>query len=211
VTSAGPGGSPPSAADELLLSAVAADGEAYRHLFEGRPEEARASLQEAARRYRASWEAAPPRSFGRLVAGLKSAIIAGDPAEAAAYVRGQLADAALGGDFAQPDSCDSPTSCYALAVAALAEGDDELAGRAVEGMREGDAAFGRTADAIAALAGRDREGYRVAVEAIVRDFEGRDRHLTGVPIADTAMMLQALAEPREMAVALSSPLLPASG
>ena len=73
------------------------------------------------------------------MAALKSAVLAGEAAEVAAWARDRLADAALGGEYGQPDSCDSPTSCYALAVAALVEGDNALAGRAAEGMREGDA------------------------------------------------------------------------
>ena len=111
---------------DLLTEGVAADGAAFRALFAGRPDEAREWLRAAAALYRRSWEQAPPRSFGRLVAHLKSAVLAGDGADAAAYVRD-----ALGG------ACDSPTSCYALALAALAAGDDAAAAEAAEGMRRG--------------------------------------------------------------------------
>ncbi|MDX6556816.1 MAG: hypothetical protein QOD86_3011 [Miltoncostaeaceae bacterium] len=204
----GAGGTPP-AEDEVLRGAIAADGEAFRALLDGRRDEARERLLAAAAGYRDSYASATPRSFGRLVATLKSSILAGDGAAAAAWARGRIADAALGGEYGQPDSCDSPTSCYALAVAALVEGDNALAGRAAEGMREGDGAFRRTADAIAALARGDAEAYRTAVTAIVRDFEGREAHLTGVPIADTALMLEALAAPRDMAAEVDSPLMPA--
>ncbi len=208
MTTRATGGVPP-AEDEVLRGAIAADGAAFRALLEGRGDEARERLLEAAGRYRASYDTAPPRSFGRLVAALKSSILAGAAAEPAAWVRDRLADAALGGEYGQPDSCDSPTSCYALAIAALVEGDNALAGRAAEGMREGDTAFGRAADAIEALARGDAEGYRAAVTAIVRDFEGRDAHLTGVPIADTALMLEALAEQRGIAARPESRLMPA--
>jgi hypothetical protein len=184
---------------DLLTEGVAADGAAFRALFAGRPDEARESLREAAALYRRSWELAPPRSFGRLVAYLKSAVLAGDGAGAAAYTRD-----ALGG------ACDSPTSCYALALAALAAGDDVAAADAAEGMREGDAAFGRAAEALAALAAGDGERYGRAVTAIVRDFEGRDAHLTGVPVADTAMLMEALARPRGIAGDPASPLIPAA-
>ena len=44
--------------------------------------------------------------------------------------------------------------------------------------------------------------------AIVADFEGRDEHLTGVAIADTALMFVRLAEARGMAFRPSSRLLP---
>jgi len=140
--------------------------------------------------HESGWPYSPPSAA--------SAIRSRTQAAAAAWVRDRIADAALGGEYGQNGACDSPTSCYALAVAALVEGDNALAGRAAEGMREGDLPFQRTADAIAALARGDAEGYRTAVTAIVRDFEGREAHLTGVPIADTALMLERLAEPRGM-------------
>jgi hypothetical protein len=184
---------------DLLAEAIGIDGEAFRALMDGRADDARARLAEAAARYRDSWEVAPPRSYGRLVAHLKSAVMAGDGPAAAAYAR-----AALGG------ACDSPTSCYALAVAALVEGDMETAAAAAEGMREGGGAFERTAEAIAAIAAGDADRYRAAVLAIVADFEGREQHLTGVAIADTALLMEALAEPRGLAVRPASPLMPSA-
>jgi hypothetical protein len=45
--------------------------------------------------------------------------------------------------------------------------------------------------------------------AIVADFSARETHLTGVPIADTAAMLEAIARKRGTAADLSGPLLPA--
>jgi len=182
---------------DLLLEAIAADGDGFRRLIAGDAAGARACLAEAAGRYRLSWEAAPPRSYGRLVGMLKSAVIAGEGPGAAAYARSQL-----------EEECDSPTSCYALAIAALAEGHDALAARAAEGMRAGDGAFQRTADAITALVARDAAGYSAALEAIIDDFAARDAHLTGVPIADTAVMLETLAVPRGLAVRPASPLVP---
>jgi hypothetical protein len=185
---------------DLLDAGVAADGRAFRAMLGGRADEARAALREAAALYRASWEVAPPRSYGRLVAHLKSAVLAGDGAEAAAWVVGELDGA-----------CDSPTSCYALAVAALVRGDDPLAGPAAAGMAEGGDPFARAAAALAALAAGDAPAYREAVSAIVRDFEGRDAHLTGVPVADTAMLMEALAAPRGLAAAPDSEMMPPPG
>ena len=186
---------------DLLDAGIATDGRAFAALLAGRADEGRAALTEAAALYRASWEVAPPRSYGRLVAHLKSAVLAGEGAGAAAdWVDGELDGA-----------CHSPTSCYALAVAALVRGDDATAARAAAAMAEGGGAFERAAAALAALAGADAPGYRVAVAAIVADFEGRDAHLTGVPIADTAMLMEALAAPRGMTAAPDSPLVPAPG
>ena len=77
-------------------------------------------------------------------------------------------------------------------------------------MGAGGEAFARTAAAIAALAARDEAAYAAALEAIVRDFEQRSEHLTGVAIADTAVMLEALAGRRGMSAAIDSPVLPVS-
>jgi hypothetical protein len=182
---------------ELLDEAIAADGRAFRALIEGRADDARAGLAEAAALYRRSWEAAPPRSYGRLAGHLTSAVLAGQGVDAAAYVRD-----ALGHDG------DSPTSCYALALAALILGDEAAAGPAAEAMRAGGGAFDRAGDALAALAAGDAERYRAALTAIVEDFAGREAHLTGVPVADTALVLEALAARRGMAVRPRSPLMP---
>jgi uncharacterized protein len=176
-----------------MREAIAADGEAYRLLLAGEP--AREELRRAAELYRASWQVAPPRSYGRLVGYAKASILAGD--DPAPYVREQL-----GGEAG------SPPAAWGLALAALAAGDDAQAGRAAERMREGADAFGRTADAVAALAAGEREPYVTAVTAIVADFEARDAHLTGVPIADTALVLERLAERRRIAAHPPSPLLP---
>ena len=179
-----------------MEAAIRADGEGLRALLDGDEAHGRERLAEAVARYRASWELAPPRSYGRLVGMLKAAVISGDAADAAAYVRSQIAEA------------DSPPSSYALAMAALVDGDDAGAAALAEGMRAGSPAFGRAADAIAALTARDADAYAAAVRAIVDDFEHREEHLTGVPVADTALMLERLAEPRGLAAHPSSALLP---
>jgi uncharacterized protein YbjT (DUF2867 family) len=75
-------------------------------------------------------------------------------------------------------------------------------------MREGSPPFARAAEAIDALAAGDAERYAGAVRAVVADFEGRGEHLTGVPIADTALMLERLAAARGLAAGVTSPLLP---
>jgi uncharacterized protein len=179
--------------EDAMWEAIAADGDAQRALLAGN--EARAALRRAAERYRASWEAAPPRAFGRLVGYAKASVLAGD--EPAPYVREQLGD-----------EVDSPPAAWALALASLSAGDDAGAARAAEVMRAGSDAFGRAADAVAALAARDRDAYGAAVDAIVDDFERREEHLTGVPIADTALVLERLAERRLLAVHPCSSVMP---
>lgn len=180
----------------LMLEGVRADAAGYRALFAGNAGEARGHLMTAVELYRSSWRAAPPRSYGRLVAALTSALTAGAPEEVARQVRREIPEG------------DSPTSCYALALAALALGDDAAVGPLAAGMRAGDAPFRRAADALEAIATGDAEAYRRAVTAVVDDFAGRTAHLTGVAIADTAVALERLAAPRGMAAHPRSPVMP---
>jgi hypothetical protein len=183
---------------ELLEQAIAVEARAHRALLDGDEDAALLALRGASALYRASWEAAPPGSYGRLIGMLKAAVIAGDAVAEATYARASL-----------PDDATSPPARYAAAIAALVLGDDDAAADAAAGMRAGSPAFGRAADAAAALAGRDLEAYRQALGAIVDDFESRDAHLTGVAIADTALMLERLAGERGIAAHPVSRLLPA--
>ena len=182
---------------ELQAHAVEADATAQRYLLAGDRVGAEPFLQASELLYRASWDIAPPGGYGRLVGMLKAAILRGDADAAAAYAR-----AALGAQ----DS--SPTAAYALALACLAVGDDAEATTAAEGMAAGGEAFERTAAALAALARHDAVAYATALTGVIADFEARDVHLTGVPIADTAVVLERLAEPRGMLHRPASPLLP---
>jgi hypothetical protein len=186
---------------ELMIAAIATEGEAHAALLAGDHDAARAAYGKAVEQYRASWALAPPKSYGRLVGLLKAAVLGGQAAPAAAEVR-----EALAGD---EDAEGSPVASYVLAVAALIAGDDdEVASRAAKMQPRGEA-FERTATALRALAERDTDGYAAALAAIEADFAGRDDHLTGVAIADTAVMLELLADERGMAVRPSSPLMPA--
>jgi len=58
------------------------------------------------------------------------------------------------------------------------------------------------------LAVSDRPGYTLAVESVLESFETRDEYLEDIAVADTVLVLQALAARRELAPELSSPLLP---
>jgi hypothetical protein len=185
---------------DLMLQAIAREGEAHRAALDGDREAAVTAYAGAIELYRRSWELAPPKSYGRLVGLLKASVLGGAAEQGAAYVRGQLAAEAAG----EP----SATAGYVLAVAALVGGDDERAARFAGAMRGASEAHDRTADAIAALAIGDGVAYRAAVEAIVADFGARESHLTGVAIADTAAMLEAIAGERGVAAGLGGPLLP---
>ena len=58
------------------------------------------------------------------------------------------------------------------------------------------------------IAAEDVVGYVEAVESVLESFETRAEYLEDVPVADTVLVLQALAERRAMAAELSSKLLP---
>jgi hypothetical protein len=182
-----------------MREALELEAHAQRFALEGETKEARDAFLAASERYRASWELASPTSYGRLVGMLKAAVLGGQGEPQAAYAREQLRDAPAG----------SVTAAYALAICALLEDEDEAAEQHALAMREGAEPFLRAADAIAALARHDDSGYASAVRAIVGDFEARSEHLTGVAIADTALMMERLASRRGMSAHVSSPLLPA--
>ena len=186
---------------DLMLAAIAAEGEAHAALLSGDHDAARAAYLRAVDGYRASWALAPPRSYGRLVGLAKAAILAGAGRAAATEVR-----AALDGDA---DAADSPVASYALALAALAIGDDGAVAAHSAVMDRGGEAFGRTASALRALAAADVAAYTQELAAIEADFAARGQHLTGVPIADTAIMLELLAAERGSSADLVSPLMPA--
>jgi len=59
-------------------------------------------------------------------------------------------------------------------------------------------------------AGDDAIGYVEAVEHVLASFETREGYLEDIPVADTVLVLQALADPRGLVAELSSPLLPES-
>ncbi len=192
---------PASDAQRSLDEALAHEAEGQRALLAGDRDAATGALRAAAAAYRASWDAAGPRSFGRLVGMLKATLLAGDRAdEEAAYVRTALDE--------RPDT---PTASYAAALAAQTLGDGDAAADLAADARAGGEAFARTADAIAALARQDGAAYAAALEAILADFASRAEHLTGVRIADTAAVLEVLAARRGLAVRPASDLLPRPG
>jgi hypothetical protein len=185
---------------DLMIAAIAAEGRAHAALLAGDLETARRVYAEAVDGYRASWALAPPKSYGRLVGLLKAAVIGGAARPAADEVREALRD--------DPDAGGSPVAAYVRAVAAVIAGDDEAVPALAATMQTRGEAFERTAAALRALAAGDGEAYAAALTAIEADFAARDAHLTGVAIADTAVMLELLAAERGLAVRPDSPLVP---
>jgi hypothetical protein len=184
---------------QFMLEAIAREGEGHRALLAGDRAAAQEAYLAAAREYRRSWEAAPPTAYGRLVGMVKAAVLAGDIDEFVPYVRSQIGDEEAEG---------SPPAAYARAIVALAAGDDDEAAHWAGVMRAAGDAFERAGAAVVALARADGSAYAEAHRAIVADFAARADHLTGVRIADTAAMLDVLAQPRGLPSTMDSPLLP---
>jgi hypothetical protein len=168
-------------------------------LMDGRSDEGRDWLRAAARRYRESWDAgAPPDSWGRPLAAMKAALIAGDDAR-------DYATWAL--DAGARDAV-SPIGRYAAALALLVLGEDVDARTVGSTLRE-DEFPEPVADAVVTIAASDKAGYLLAIEDVVESFEQRSDFLEGVRVADTVLALQALAKERDVDVELRpSQLLP---
>jgi hypothetical protein len=96
-------------------------------------------------------------------------------------------------------------------MALLVVGRDEEARVLADGLRTHEGFPSDVGDALATLAAQDVIAYAEAVESVLDSFEARDEYLEDLPVADTVLVLQALAGRRGMAAELSSPLLPSSG
>ena len=182
-----------------MLRANAAYGAGLAHLMRGDTDEARRWFDRAVDAYRESWAEAPPGSWGRPIAGMKSRLLVGEPAD-------DEARWALDAGAAQSDS---PIGGYAAALAYLVLGDDDAARVHADAIRTRDDFPRPVGDALAMIAaGTDAVGYVEAIEAVLESFETRDEYLEDVPVADTVLVLQALASARGLAAELKSPLLP---
>jgi hypothetical protein len=163
--------------------------------------EARTWFERAAQRWRESSTDAPAGSWGRPIGAVKARLLAGDAEGAEEDARWALE---LGAAEAE-----SPIGRYAAALALLVLGRDDEARVHADAIRIRDDFPRAVGDALAMLAaGTDSVGYVEAIEAVLESFETRDEYLEDVPVADTVLVLQALAEPRGLATELESPLLP---
>jgi hypothetical protein len=190
------------AADQRQLTQLgnAAWAAGLSFLMAGRSDDACEWLRRAAVRYRESWDAgAPPDSWGRPIAAMKSLLLAGDDATEAA--RWAL-------DAGARDA-ESPIGRYAAALALLVLGEDVDARVTASTLRGLDDFPQAVADALVTIAAADRAGYLLAVEDVLASFAERDGYLEDVPVADTVLVFQILAAARDSAVDLPpSPLLP---
>jgi hypothetical protein len=194
---------PDSRQRQLTRLANAAGGAGLALLMAGSREEAATWLVRAAERYRESFAEAPPGSWGRPIGAIKARILAGDWPGAAKDARWALEAGAA--------AAASPIGLYAATLACLVLADDVEARAHADAIRTRDDFPRPVGDALAFVAAHDLLGYTEAVEAVLESFEARDEYLEDVPVADTVLVLQALARRRELAVELTSPLLPPSG
>jgi hypothetical protein len=166
----------------------------------GETKEAREWFARAVERYRESYELAPPGSWGRPIAILKARILAGDWDGAEADARWTLEEGAA--------EAQSPIGRYAGTLALLVLGRDDEARVLADDLRVRDDFPASVGDALAFIAAQDPLGYVEAIEAVLESFEERKDHLEDLPVADTVVVLQALAARRDLSVELSSLLLP---
>jgi hypothetical protein len=147
-------------------------------------------LARSAERYRESWDAGgAPDAWGRPIAAIKALLLAGEEEP-----RDKLSQAAGWALAAGAGKAESPIGRYAGTLALLVlERDSEAA--ALAETLGGD--FPQdVAAALRALAAGDGDAYRAAVDSVRRSFEERDAFLEDVPVADTALVLDVLAERR---------------
>jgi hypothetical protein len=184
---------------QLTQLANAAWAAGLNLLMAHRPGESAIWLRRAAARYRESWHGAPPDSWGRPIAAMKSLLLAGDNAR----------DAARWALDARAADATSPIGTYAATLAHLVLHDDDTARALGETLRHRDDFPPPVAEAIVSIAAGDRATFRDATEELLEDFEQRTEFLEDVPVADTVLVLQRLAADRGLADGLrASPRLP---
>ena len=138
-------------------------------------------LVRSAARYRESWDAGAPRdAWGRPIAAMKALLIAGEDARGAAE---WAIDAGA-------SEAESPIGRYAGTLALLVLGRNDEAAALAATL---DAPFpADVAAALAALAADDGDAFAAAVADVRQSYEERDGYLEDLPVADTALALEAL-------------------
>ena len=131
--------------------------------------------------WRESWDAgAADDRWGRPIGVLKAALLAGDGVEPSAAWTLSLGAA----------DARSPIGRYAAVLALLACGRRDEAGPLAASL---DDFPDDVAAALAAIAAGDVDAYGAAVDSVVASFDTRAAHLEDVAVADTALVLDALA------------------
>jgi hypothetical protein len=185
---------------QLTRLGNAAGGAGLALLMQGDRDGASEWLHRAAARYRESFADAPPESWGRPIGAVKALVLADDWPGAERAARWALDAGAA--------TSQSPIGRYAAALALLVLGTDAQARVHADAVRTRDDFPHDVGDALAYLSAQDVLGYTEAVESVLESFERREEYLEDVPVADTVLVLQALARRRGLEVPLESPLLP---
>lgn len=158
-------------------------------------------LRRAAEEYAASWRVAPPGSWGRPIAMLRCRLLAGDLEGARGDAESALAAGAA--------DARGPIAGYCAALALLVLGRDGDAVAVARRIADEGLDPPAVAEALAALASGDAGALDGARRGVLRSFEARDAFLEETPVADTVLVLDALARERGIAgEPLVSPLLP---
>ncbi len=185
---------------QLTRMGNAAGGAGLALLMAGLSDEAAAWFARAAARYRESYTDAPPASWGRPIGAMKARLLAGD-------WPGAESDAGWALEAGSAEA-ESPIGRYAACLALLVLGRDAEALSLATSLRDRDDFPNDVAGSLTAIASSDAASYEPAVRSVLLSFETRDDYLEDIPVADTVIVLQALATRRGLAVQLSSDLLP---
>jgi tetratricopeptide (TPR) repeat protein len=185
---------------QLTRMGNAAGGAGLALLMQGDREDASKWLHRAAEVYRESLADAPAGSWGRPIGAMKALVLADDWAAAEEAATWTL-------EYGAADA-ESPIGHYAAALALLILGRDHEAVAPADAIRTREDFPNDVGDALAFIAAEDVVGYADAIESVLESFETRDEYLEDIPVADTVLVLQALAARRGIAAELSSPLLP---
>jgi hypothetical protein len=177
---------------QLVQLANAAWAAGLSLLMAGDRDAAAEWLRRAAARYRESWDAGGATdAWGRPLGAMKALLIAGEtetpPCNTVLLAARWALDAGAG-------QADSPIGRYAGVLALLVLDRDEEAGDLAATL--GEEFPSDVAAALRALATHDSDAYGVAVASVRRSFEEREAFLEDLPVADTALALDALATRR---------------
>ena len=176
--------------EDFRLAAIAGASwaEGLAALMLGERDDAARLLRRAADEYDESWAAAPPASWGRPIAAMRCRLMAGNDAGLERDATATL--------WADSDAAPGPIAAYATALALLALGRDAEALPVALALQERDDFVPSVADGLSALAAGDATAYATAAAAVIDSFEARDAFLEDTPVADTVLVLDALAAPR---------------
>jgi hypothetical protein len=194
---------PPGERDDLRLAGIAGASWAagLAALMSGDDEGAASLLRRAADEYATSWHVAPPGSWGRPIAMLRCRLMAGD-------VDGARTDAAAAIGAGALDA-PGPIGGYCAALALLVTGRDVEAARFADRIEAEGLQPVSVAHALGALARGDATSFAAPRRGVLASFEERDAFLEDVAVADTVLVLDALARERGMSLGpLASELLP---